>query len=894
MKAFLIVLIAGFGLSAATFGQCSNTCGSNLLTNPGFETPTASCTVNDIQLYNSQSPVAGWFGTDDYPGAGSSPDYFSPCAGSTNSANSVCLTGNARVGVFTKTSFSSGREYVQSQLTSPLQAGKTYCFSMMVKSKVGAAGNLLSSCDGIGAWFHNQGLINIQTMNGGSQFLGAGSTINATPQVSNPAGNMIGASCVTVTGTFCAQGGEDRIVIGNFSTDAATQISGSNPSNYMYIDDVVLFELCNQTIELTASAQSIACGGNTTLTVNSTFPAGTTYTWAAPAGNSLNGLGPHNVAPDTTTVYIITASYTNSCGIQTDTSSVEITVGPCGMDALLYDSVLCEGACHNLQAYNLDGGTAPYSVQWTDETGAVIGNTAGPVSVCPLTHSTYYFSATDAAGSTFFDSLILQVNAYPIVNAGADTVICATEMVQLTATTNLGADQWLALGSGNSFQVSPLVSTTYIYQSDNDGCVSSDSVVVNVSQPAQITAQSTDISCFCAADGTMSVTASGASPFSYNWYATSGADAPAISGLPAGWEWVEITDANGCVSTDSAFITQPAVLQISLSGDVVLCSGETTSLTATASGGTPGYTFDWNNGLVSGQNYTLIPNAATTVTGSVTDANGCTTSSTINIEVNPLPEANFTGGIQLCAGVDTIISNTSTGATTYQWFVNGQPSGNAPDLSFNEVNSGCYAVELIAGNQFGCADTTFQSCAVEIQPTPQSLVYPANNLLTVDNPTVLITDNSTDAGNCAWYLNGQLLSQPCGVDFTQPFPGLGTYEFVHYAFNNFGCLDSSSFVIEVREGLTYYVPNAFTPDGDEFNNVFQPVFTSGFDPSDFQLQIFNRWGELVFESHDHQVGWDGTYHGKLAIDGTYTWTINLKDLYSDKRYELVGMVTLIH
>ena len=667
MRNFLVVLIGSLSLSATTFAQCSNTCGSNLLTNPGFETPTASCSVDDIQLYNSQSPVAGWFGTDDYPGAGSSPDYFSPCAGITNSANSVCITGNARVGVFTKASFSAGREYVQSQLTTPLQAGKTYCFSMVVKSRVGGAGNVLSSCDGIGAWFHNQGFINIQTMNGGAQFLGAGSTINATPQVTNPAGNMIGASCVTVTGTFCAQGGEDRIVIGNFNTDANTQMSGPWSSNYMYIDDVALFELCNPTLDLTASAQSIACGGNTTLTVNSTFPAGTTYTWLAPAGNPLNGLGPHNVTPGSTTVYTVTASYTNSCGIQADTSSIEITVGPCGIGATLYDTVLCAGSCQNLQAYNLNGGTAPYSVQWTDETGTVIGNIEGPILVCPTTTSTYYFSATDAAGSTFSDSLIFQVNAYPIVNAGTDTVICATETVQLTATTNSGVDQWLTLGMGSSFQVSPLVNTTYIYQADNNGCVSSDSVFISVNQAPQISVQSTDISCFGASDGTMTAVATGVSPFSYNWYAILGADAPTISNLPAGWEWVEVTDANGCISSDSALIVEPAALQLTVSGDSILCLGETSSFTASVTGGTPTYTFDWNNGLASGQNYSLSPNASGALTATVTDANGCSATEVINIQVNPLPIASFTGGIQLCAGVDTIIQNTSIGANTHQW-----------------------------------------------------------------------------------------------------------------------------------------------------------------------------------------------------------------------------------
>lgn len=891
-----ILLLLSLLTSDLLMAQCTNTCGGNLIANPGFETTTVNCGLGDIQMYQNQTPVENWFGIEPYslsPATGSTPDYFSPCAGSTNASNNTCITGNARVGFATKTSFSLGREYVQAQLISQLEAGKTYCFAMTVKSRVGAAGNLLSSCDGIGAWFNGLGLINIETMNGGSQFLGPGSIINATPQIENPSGNMIGASCVTVTGTFCAQGNENWIVIGNFRDDVNTMITGANPTNYMYIDEVQLFEVCQPEIDITASATAINCGESSTLTVNSTFPAGTTYTWPTPVGNTLNGLGPHNVTPGTTQTYTIAASYTNSCGLQTDTSSVEITVGPCGIGAILYDTILCAGNCHNLQAYNLQGGTAPYSVQWTDNAGAVLGATEGPILVCPSITSTYYFSATDAVGSTFSDSLIIQVYNYPNVFAGNDSTVCTAGIAHLSGTTDVGLDQWLTLGFGSSFQVSPLITTNYIYQANNNGCISSDTVTITVNQPAQIAVQSTGITCFGASDGTMTAVATGSSPFSYNWYTTPGSNSPTISGLSAGWEWVEVTDANGCVSIDSALIIQPTALQLTVSGDSVLCLGESTLFTATPTGGTPGYTFNWNNGLGSGTTYSLTPSNSENLTVSITDINGCTTTETVNILVNPLPTASFVGGIQLCAGTDTIIQNTSVEATLYQWSVNSQPAGNATDLSFNEVTAGCYAIQLIAQNQFGCTDTALQSCAVEIQPAPQSIVYPSTHILLIDNPTVTIFDNSVNTDSCSWYLNDQLLSQSCGSDFTQMFPDLGSYEFIHYAYNAFGCIDSSVFTIEVREGLIYYVPNAFTPDGDEFNNRFQPIFTSGFDPSDFNLQIFNRWGELIFESYDHQVGWDGTYHGKMAMTGTYTWTITFKDLYVDKRYELVGSVTLM-
>ncbi len=94
--------------------------------------------------------------------------------------------------------------------------------------------------------------------------------------------------------------------------------------------------------------------------------------------------------------------------------------------------------------------------------------------------------------------------------------------------------------------------------------------------------------------------------------------------------------------------------------------------------------------------------------------------------------------------------------------------------------------------------------------------------------------------------------------------------------------------------LLYYIPNAFTPDGDEFNPTFKPVFTSGFDPYDYHLIIFNRWGETVFESFNAERGWDGLYNsGELVEDGVYIWHIDFKETMSDKRHKEIGHVTLL-
>ena len=92
----------------------------------------------------------------------------------------------------------------------------------------------------------------------------------------------------------------------------------------------------------------------------------------------------------------------------------------------------------------------------------------------------------------------------------------------------------------------------------------------------------------------------------------------------------------------------------------------------------------------------------------------------------------------------------------------------------------------------------------------------------------------------------------------------------------------------MEEELIFYVPNTFTPDDDKFNQTFKPVFYSGYDPLDYTMLIFNRWGEIIWESNDVDVGWDGTYSGQTAgggfdvQDGTYTWRIEFKKTANDE------------
>jgi gliding motility-associated-like protein len=115
------------------------------------------------------------------------------------------------------------------------------------------------------------------------------------------------------------------------------------------------------------------------------------------------------------------------------------------------------------------------------------------------------------------------------------------------------------------------------------------------------------------------------------------------------------------------------------------------------------------------------------------------------------------------------------------------------------------------------------------------------------------------------------------------------------AASNLGCTDTTEFLIEFDPGLVYYIPNSFTPDGDQYNQVFLPIFTYGIDPSNYSLEIYNRWGELIFESKNPAIGWDGTYstNGIQCQNGSYLYKITIKVPSRDERKVFEGHVNLI-
>ena len=209
----------------------------------------------------------------------------------------------------------------------------------------------------------------------------------------------------------------------------------------------------------------------------------------------------------------------------------------------------------------------------------------------------------------------------------------------------------------------------------------------------------------------------------------------------------------------------------------------------------------------------------------------------------------------------------------------------------NYTSDGSFDVSLTVTDLNGCVNTLLNSDMITIFPQPDASFNATPTVLSTYNPFVSTDNNSTNASNYSWDFGDGFTSNGFNPDHTYPDEA-GSYTIVLYATNGI-CIDSAKTTIEVKDELTWYVPNSFTPDGDEYNNVFTPVFNDAFDKQSYTMLIFDRWGEILFETHDTSFGWDGTYNGQLCKEGTYTWKIVIKQKIKDYRIDLIGHVTIL-
>ncbi len=455
--------------------------------------------------------------------------------------------------------------------------------------------------------------------------------------------------------------------------------------------------------------------------------------------------------------------------------------------------------------------------------------------------------------------------------------------------------QWLPSG-GNGPTATGLCAGTYsVLITDVVSCGIPDTAVVTIQAQNSVSATSVQVNPTCNGDcnGSLNITPQGTPPYTYAW-SPNISTTNSATGLCAGSYAVLVTDSSGCSSTLNYTITQPAALSLTLNGTPTICSGDTSVINATATGGTGAYTITWDNSLPPGLTQSVNPTATTTYNATLTDSNGCNTTQAYTVNVSPAPQVSFTASPGDCAPATVTFTNITTGATVYGWTF-GDPASGLQNVSGSQNPShtyqaaGSYTVTLVAQSGAGCIDSlSFGPVVIFAQPTADVI----SNTTTVNelSPNVVFTDLAIGGTACVFYFGDGDSIVGCNFgNVTHTYPGPGTYTAMQIVTDAGGCSDTTYLTIIVEQETSIYVPNAFTPNGNGENNIFTAY---GVNIPQYELLVFNRWGMLIFSSKDINQGWDGTYMTAPCQEDVYVWRINYVDSRG-KKQRVMGHVTLI-
>ena len=269
----------------------------------------------------------------------------------------------------------------------------------------------------------------------------------------------------------------------------------------------------------------------------------------------------------------------------------------------------------------------------------------------------------------------------------------------------------------------------------------------------------------------------------------------------------------------------------------------------------------------------------------------------INVAITEVPIVLFNSDlVEGCQPLQINFTNQSNpqGVLTYLWDLGDGVTSNSSTTVTNVYEAAqCYDVSLtVTANGF-CSSTLSINdmiCAYDLPVA--DFIYSPTALYSFD-PTIQIVNTSINNDFNFWTFSDGGISDVENPSYTFPSEIAGNYSIQLVVSTDFGCTDTTIQLVEVKEDVIYYIPNTFTPDGDEHNNIFKPIMTAGIDVNDYTLKIFNRWGELIFESYDVQYGWDGTYNGEIVQQGTFVWELQFGLIDNDKDIKLNGHVSLI-
>jgi gliding motility-associated-like protein len=647
-------------------------------------------------------------------------------------------------------------------------------------------------------------------------------TVNSLPTITINTTTVCAGSIATLTAsgaiTYTWNTGSVGAIINPTPTVTTNYtVSGTDGNNC--INSGVTSVAVNSLPTITVNTVTVCAGNIATLTAS----GANTYTW----NTGVTGIT-ISPSPTVTTNYTVVGTDGNNC---TNIGTSTVTVNPLPTISA-NTAIICAGNTATLTA----NGANTYT--WNT------GTTGASITPSPTITTNYTVSGTDANNCTGIGTSTVTVNTLPIITIVniPVTAICAGNTTTLTAS---GANTyvWNTGMAGAVISPSPTVTTNYtVSGTDANNCTNTGVATIFINPLPTIIVNAPPV---CIGN-TATLTALGANTYTWN----TGATASTITLTPTTNTTYTVsgTDGNNCVNTTTQTVVVNSLPTITINGASSVCIGQSTILTASG-----GISYVWTGGVNTSTN-TVSPTTNSTYTVTGTDANSCVNTATTNLSVNATPTLSITGAAIVCGGQPIML--TASGANTYTW------TGGV-NTATNTISPTTNTTYTVTGtNANNCSGSAVQTVTVNALPTVQINGGTALLNITSGSP---VTIDASGAATYQWISSG-ISCTTCASITESPSANI-EYCVIGTAANT--CTNTACINVVVAELCgTVFIPDAFSPNGDGQDEVF---LVYGNCITSLSMQIFDRWGNKVFETTSQASGWDGSYNGSMMNTGTYIY-----------------------
>lgn len=604
--------------------------------------------------------------------------------------------------------------------------------------------------------------------------------------------------------------------------------------------------------------------------------------------------------------YIVTVKDENSCIIK---DSIEI-VEP---DSIKYDVLTEASQCllPNGSAWitGITGGNGSYTIEWENNSvnDTVSGLGEGIYSVIVRDSSNCFseksFSIPNTEG---FEGSVAWTN--PTCFGYSDAAAIAVGGDPLESYEY----QW-DINANNQVTdtIKNLVAGEYkvVIKELSSGCTSTKLASIEDPEKLVLNTSSGNPSICPGNEITLAVNASGGvgSTYIYSWNNNLGDSSDHVISPDTSTTYtVFVSDTNGCVSDTTVIsVSVHSIPQIEVSPNQKICIGDSADINVTVTSGTTSpYEFLWTNGIDANEQ-TVTPLITTNYKVQVRDFCSNIIEDSVTVIVNPLPDVDFEAvNFKGCAPVLSVDffnrtddSNEMVGSVLWN-FGNGEQNTTGytgvNDVIYEEPGTYSVSLTVTSTPEAGsCTNSLVKENYIEVFDLPVASFSMSDNMIKFPNLMVNFMDKSYDNIE-EWYWDFASISSATRQHPRYTFPdSTGRYIVELEVTDSNGCKDKTNNYVQVEGSFALTIPNAFTPgDGNNINDGFTP-YGYGISENNYFFQIYDRWGELIFETDKLFEPWDGYHDGKIAPIDVYVWKLTYKPIEEVQVRRRTGMVTVV-